>query len=97
MQGVLKKLLNPSGTPSTLSRLCIEVYVINRNKAFAKRQMGIRFIAVTSQTVKKKTLKEAFIFTFLWALSSAAILEIRHGISPNDIKGPSHSCLQEMV
>ena len=37
MQGVLKKLLNPSGTPSTLSRLCIEVYVIN--KAYSKRQM----------------------------------------------------------
>ena len=54
MQGVLKKFLNPSGTPSTLSRLCIEVYVINRNKAFSKRQMGIRFIAVTSQISNDK-------------------------------------------
>lgn len=57
MQGVLKKFLNPSGTPSTLSRLCIEVYVINRNKAFAKRQMGIRFIAVTSQISNDKKKK----------------------------------------
>ena len=54
MQGVLKKFLNPSGTPSTLSPLCIEVYVINRNKAFSKRQMGIRFIAVTSQISNDK-------------------------------------------
>lgn len=53
---MLKKLLNPSGTPSTLSRLCIEVYVINRNKAFAKRQMGIRFIAVTSQISNDKKI-----------------------------------------
>lgn len=52
MQGVLKKLLNPSGTPSTLSRLCIEVYVIN--KAYSKRQMGIRFIAITSQILNDK-------------------------------------------
>lgn len=57
MQGVLKKLLNLSGTPGTLSRLCIEVYVINRNKAFAKRQMGIRFIAVTSQISNDKKKK----------------------------------------
>lgn len=57
MQGVLKKLLNLSGTPGTLSRLCIEVYVINRNKAFAKRQMGIRYIAVTSQISNDKKNK----------------------------------------
>ena len=57
MQGVLKKLLNLSGTPGTLSRLFIEVYVINRNKAFAKRQMGIRFIAVTSQISNDKKNK----------------------------------------
>lgn len=52
MHGVLKKLLNPSGTPSTLSRSCIEVYVIN--KAYSKRQMGIRFIAITSQILNDK-------------------------------------------
>ena len=59
MQGVLKKLLNPSGISSTLSRLCIEVYVIN--KAFSKRQMCIRFIAVTSQILNdKKKLNKQF-------------------------------------
>ena len=38
--------------PSTLSRSCIEVYVIN--KAFSKRQMGIKFSAVTSQILNDK-------------------------------------------
>lgn len=58
MQGVLKKLLNLSGNPNTLSRLCIEVYVINRNKAFAKRQMGIRSIVVTSQISNDKKINK---------------------------------------
>ena len=46
------------------------------------------FVLHNHNSKKTKKPKEAFIFTCPWALSSNAISEIKHEISPNDIKGP---------